>query len=165
MDDFIKTEETNINTSWLKNIYSSLERLQNAERICKDGAGDIMEYLQTDPAYLPTIQFTSLKMMVTEMRILLNNVRVKIKPEFFESSMTKINVVQKYIDTRPQALFKNVVNQQNHSNQSVLTDFFYTVVNDMSVMRAEIVNMITGLLFIIGDEKPKGMDKLRRMGN
>ena len=153
MDDTIRFEDTNINTSWLKNIYSSLERLQNAERICKDGAGDIMEYLQTDPAYLPVIQFTSLKMMVTEMRILLNNVRVKIDNKFFENSMAKLDLVQTYIDNKPEHLFKNITNQQRHSNQTMLTNLYYTVVNDLSVMRAEVVQMISGLLYVQSDIK------------
>jgi len=76
-------QEVNITALWNKNLFESIQRLQDFERICRDGAVSISEYLNIAPSRMPEIQFQYLKMMISEMGILLGNSKVRISREFF----------------------------------------------------------------------------------
>lgn len=158
-------EEFNITNSWLKNIFESLKRFEELEKICRDGGDNIIEYLNLDPSRLPNIQFQHLRMMITEADILLNNVRPRIRKEFFQQSKIKIREIKEIVDVNSNAVLKFHSDQRNHTEWYNLTNLFYVIIDELSEIRAMIVLELSrqGILFAKTIEKSSSLDKDKKV--
>lgn len=152
-------QEVNITALWNQNLYESIQRLQDFERICRDGGVSIGEYLNLSPSRLPEIQFQYLKMMVSELGILLGNARARLSKEFSLRSRIQLRKIKNVIDLNPEVIFFSSVNQQSHSSQSYLSEEFYTYLSDLTVIREGIIKELQDILFGTQQEKASGMEK------
>lgn len=152
-------QEVNITALWNNNIFESIQRLQDFERICRDGAVSITEYLNIAPARMPEIQFQYLRMMVSELGILLGNARARISKGFFLKSRIQLKHIKNIIDLDPKQIFQSSLNQQNHSTQNFLSEAFYKFLSDLSMIREGIVVELQDILYGITTPKASGMEK------
>lgn len=152
-------QEVNIISLWNKNIYESLQKLQDFERIIRDGAVSITEYLQIPPSRITEIQYQHLRMMISEMGILLANSRSRINKLFYLKSKVQLTKIKRTIDLNPQEIFVPILNQQNHTTEYYLSDNFYIILNHLTQMREGIVTELSEILFGKLNEKVGGMDK------
>jgi hypothetical protein len=159
MDENNKLQEVNITDLWNKNLYASLEKLQDFERIIRDGSVSISEYLQIPQDRVPEIQYQHLRMMISEMGILLANAKARISKIFFLKAKVYLKQMKKTIDLNPQEIFIPILNQQNHTTNFYLSETFYTFLHILSQMREEIVTELSDILFGKPTEKVGGMDK------
>ena len=154
-------QEVNITSLWNKNLFESLQRLQDFERICRDGAVSITEYLNISPQRMPEIQFQYLRMMITELGILLANARVRISKGFFLKAKVQLKQMKNVIDLDPQSIFIPSINQQSHSTTYNLSEEFYTLLSISTQIRDGIIGELGDILYGKAEEKVEGMDKTR----
>lgn len=159
MEEESKLQEINISALWNQNIYESLQRLQDFERICRDGAVSITEYLNVPPQRMPEIQFQYLKMMITELGILLANAKVRIGKLFFLKARVQIKQMKNIIDLDPQQIFISSMNQQSHVTQYNLSEDFFIFLDNITQIREGIVTELGDILFGKMEEKVSAMDK------
>lgn len=159
MVDNNELQEVNITSLWNKNLYDSLQKLQDFERIIRDGAVSITEYLQLPQERIPEIQFQHLRMMISEMGILLSNAKARIKKEFYLKSKVQLTQMKRTIDLTPQILFIPQINQQTHNTTFYLSDEFFDYLQHLAQMREGIVTELGDILFGKPMEKTGGMDK------
>ncbi|MCK5293669.1 MAG: hypothetical protein KAJ49_03380 [Arcobacteraceae bacterium] len=159
MDEQNQLQEVNITSLWNKNLFESLQRLQDFERICRDGAVSITEYLQVSPQRIPELQFQYLKMMVSELGILLGNARARISKTFFLRAKIQLKQMKQTIDLNPQSIFIPSVNQQTHQTNYHLSEEFYTFLSLITQLREGIVTELGDILYGKAEEKVEGMDK------
>lgn len=152
-------QEGNITSLWYKDIYESLRKIQDYERICKDGAVGIIEYLQVEPHRVAEIQHQMLRSIVTELNILLGNVKILLPEHFFIITMSKIKIIIHNLDYNPQMFLSAMVNQQNHTTQYQITFAYIETLRTISKIREELVVNLTNILFGRATEKGSGMDK------
>lgn len=152
-------QEINITDLWNKNLFDSLQRLQDFERICRDGAVSIGEYLNISPQRLPEIQFQYLKMMVSELGILLGNAKARIGKTFFLKAKVQLRSMKKIVDMEPQLLLVSSTNQQTHATQNYLSNNFYSFLFNLTQIREGIIDELRDILFGSQTEKASGMDK------
>lgn len=163
MEEEKELQEVNIIALWNKNIFESLERLQDFERICRDGAVSITEYLNIAPTRMPEIQFQYLKMMISELGILLGNTRARISREFFIKARIQLKRMKRVVDLDPQSIFVSSINQQSHSTQYHLSDEFYTFLSEITQIREGIVMQLRDILYGTATEKASGMEKTQEV--
>ncbi len=65
-------EATNISDLWLKNIFENVKNLESMERLAREGCVSLLEFAQMDSRMLPEIQYKNLKMMISEIELLLS---------------------------------------------------------------------------------------------
>lgn len=159
VEEISQYQEVNITDLWNKNLYESLQKLQDFERIIRDGGTSITEYLQIPQDRIPEIQFQHLRMMISEMGILLANSKARIKKTFFLKAKVQLKQMKKTTDLNPQEIFIPILNQQNHSTNYYLSDTFYNFVSILTQMREEIVTELSDILFGKPTDKVEGMDK------
>jgi hypothetical protein len=159
MDEQNQYQEVNITDLWNKNLYESLQKLQDFERIIRDGSTSISEYLQISPDRIPEIQFQHLRMMVSEMGILLANSKARIQKSFSLKAKVQLKQIKKTLDLSPQDIFIPTLNQQNHTTTYYLSETFYNFIAILTQMREEIVMELADILFGKPTEKMEGMDK------
>ena len=156
-------QEVNITSLWNKNLYESLQKLQDFERIIRDGAVSITEYLQLPPTRIPEIQFQHLRMMISEMGILLANAKARVNKPFFLKAKVQLTQIKKTIDINPQEIFIPILNQQSHTTDYYLSDTFFVYLTILTQMREGIVTELADILFGKAMEKTAGMDKTLRL--
>ena len=159
MEEVGKLQEVNITALWNNNIYESIQRLQDFERICRDGAVSITEYLNIAPNRMPEIQFQYLKMMASEIGILLGNARARINAMFYLKSKVKLKTIKNVLDLDPQRIFLSSYNQQSNNTQNFLSEEFYGFLADITGIREGIVVELQDILFGVATEKALGMEK------
>ena len=159
MEEENQLQEVNITSLWNKNLFESLQRLQDFERICRDGGVSIMEYLNLDPKRIPEVQFQYLKMIVTEVGILLGNARARISKSFFLKAKVQLKQMKKIVDLNPQSIFIPSINQQSHQTTYYLSEDFYTFLSTLTLIREGIVTELGDILYGKGETKVEGMDK------
>jgi len=159
MDENNQLQEVNITSLWNKNLYTSLERLQDFERICRDGAVSIVEYLNISPQRMPELQFQYLKMIVTEVSILLGNARARITKAFFLKAKIQLKQIKNVVDFNPQRIYIPSHNQQNHQTSYYLSEEFYDFLALLTQIREGIVTELGDILYGKGEVKVEGMDK------
>jgi len=152
-------QEVNITSLWNKNLFESLQRLQDFERICRDGAVSITEYLNIDHQRMSEIQFQYLKMIITELGILLANAKVRISKPFFLKAKLQLKQMKNQVDLNPQSIFIPSINQQNHTTTYYLSETFYTFLALSTQLREGIVAELGDILYGKGETKVEGMDK------
>jgi hypothetical protein len=158
-DETNQFQEVNITSLWNKNLLESLLKLQDFERIIRDGSTSITEYLQISQDRVPEIQFQHLRMMISEMGILLSNIKRRINKAFFLKAKVQLKQMKKVIDLDPQDIFIPLLNQQNHTTNYYLSETFYNYLAVLTQMREEIVSELADILFGKPMEKMGGMDK------
>ena len=156
-------QEVNIVAIWNKNLFESIQRLQDFERICRDGAVSITEYLNIAPERRPEIQFQYLKMMISEMGILLGNSKARISKNFFLRARIQLKYMKKVVDTNPQSIFIPSINQQNHRTTYFLSEDFYTFLSDLAQIREGVVAELRDILYGKPPEKSSSMDKAKKV--
>ena len=152
-------QDVNITSIWHKNLYDSLTKLQDLERICRDGCVSITEYLQLPASRIPEMQFQHLKMMVTEMNILINNVQIKLSKEFIIASNVKLTDMKSVIDTSPHSIFIPTINQQLNQTTFSLSHSYWLMLNDLTDIRTQIIRELADVLYGKGEEKSVAMNK------
>jgi len=159
MDEINKLQEVNITDLWNKNLYESLQKLQDFERIIRDGSTSITEYLQISQDRVSEIQFQHLRMMISEMGILIVNAKARINKTFFLKAKVHLKQMKRTIDLTPQEIFIPIINQQSHTTTYYLSDTFYNFITILTQMREEVVTELSDILFGKQTEKVGGMDK------
>jgi hypothetical protein len=154
-------EDVNITSLWNKNLFESLQRLQDFERIVRDGAVSITEYLNISPQRMPEIQFQYLKMIITELGILLANAKARISKSFLLKAKVQLKQMKKTIDLSPQSIFISSLNQQSHTTTHYLSEDFYSFLTTSSLIREELVKELADILYGKPTEKVEGMDKTK----
>jgi len=130
-DDFTVV---NISTSWLESIKQKIDRLEELERVCRDGLqGEFID---------PQQQIQFLKGMLTETKLLLMNTKLILTKALF----LKLTIVLKRVEEQTRAnldeLAEVKVNNLTHTKTYYLTPRFLDVVERLSKARGEIINVI-----------------------
>jgi hypothetical protein len=166
-ENFVPIQEVqdgNITGLWHKDIYDSIRKIQDYERICRDGAVGIMEYLQVPHDRLAEMQFQFLRTMATELNILMGNVKVLLSEHFFIMTTSKIKTILHNIDRTPMMFISVTVNQQSHTTSAHITENYILTLREISRIREELVVHLTSILFGKPNEKASGMDKTITQG-
>jgi len=156
-------QEINITGLWLKNLFDSLEKLQDFERICREGALSLMEYLQIPESKRAEVQFQNLKMMITETGILLVNAKAKLDKTFYLQSQLKIRQMKELVDLNHDKIFIPFINQQSGTMVHNLSEGYFKILMELTQIRGEIVKELSDILYGKGEEKVSSMDKNRPM--
>lgn len=159
MEQDQKFQEVNITDLWHRNLYASLSTLQDLEKNCRDGAQRLVDFLNIPVEKMPEIQFQNLKMMVTEMGILLANSRKKIDRKFYINSTIALKSIKEKIDLHPEAIHISFVDQSTKTVAFKLSPEYYIILNKMTLMRENIVSELADVLFGKASELPDGLDK------
>jgi len=153
-------ESTNVHLDWLKNIFNQIMRVQEFERLAREGCSDLMEYLQIPMEYhnviIPETMYKNLRFMALELDILIINLSsilkdVKTKEDKSEEYSKRLKPILQNINKRSLFLKSKTIN--NKLVQIDITDFFYTTMNFLLKIKSELIKDISPLLYLGQDKK------------
>ena len=157
-------EETNINSLWLKNIYNNLMDLKMKVLLARHGCQDVLEYIQI-PAnqmenVLPQIQFKNLQLIVSSMESLLIDTQTIIDDETYKKSMKTLQLIKESFGT-PNLYLKLQFNQYAKTEWYLIQPLFEKTLDQLDLMRANLIKLLEPTLYIRSEEKASGMDKIK----
>lgn len=167
MEENKEFETTNISTLWNKNIFENVKNLEEMERLAREGCQSILQFIQMDPntihLILPEIQYKNLKMMVSEIGLLLSDLSPVVDETFYkeielELAKYKIQILTKkffIVDIKEQLK----VTKKPKILNKYLTNEFYNLLEKVSDLKVKIIKKIAPILFVEKKEKD-GEEKL-----
>jgi len=151
-------KELNITNAWHKNIFDSIIELQKLEKICRDGAVDLITYLQTPQTNISLIQFQSIKQMVTEINILLTNSGEKLTKKLLLKSKLSLWKTKNKIYFGKEKIIKTTSNI-NHIKLFTLTGEYYQILEDLCNIKEQVIVELTPTLFGVEGKKHNQLNK------
>lgn len=151
--------QKNITDKWLDNIFKSLENLDLYQRRLRNGCMDLMEYINslglTDN--LDKIRYQNAGIMITEFRILLDNVKKIINEKEFELLSNDLKFCEKVysnklkLKDRQIDVYDIVHNEVEHESKFVITPYFELLSDQLCELRERIVSNLSNILFLPGN--------------
>ena len=154
-------ESTNIHLDWLNNIYKQLMRIQEFEKISREGCSSLIEYLQIPFEYqgimIPDAMYKNMRFFALELDILIDNIIPDLNKEDGNNKSDdyykRLKPVLDNIDKRHLFIRERRIN--NQIIQLILLPFFYTTINHLMEIKSNIIKDIGHILYINNEDKKK----------
>lgn len=149
MEDF--TQSANINEKWLQNIYENIKKLEDYERLVREGCSSLLEYVQIPlekrPIVLGLTQFKNLKFFLTEFKLLLADLTPVLNSSEAKNFYEVINNVDKSLNA--QRLFLNCkYNANRQLIETSTTEFFTITIDALHNLKTDLFKQIKNILYI-----------------
>lgn len=158
-----ETPEFNITQLWHKDIFESLQRISDYEKICRDGSHDITEWVNTSPDRLAEIKMQFLRMYVTELDLLISNAQEKINKDFYLRAKMKVKSIKENLDNKSQDILYLHRDDVTHTTEYELLPVYYDILYSLSNLRSALVRALNETLYGASTKKSTGMDKTERL--
>jgi len=147
----------NFSDKWLNNIFEILMRVEEYERLAKNGCVNLIDYVQNPNLDFALIQEKNYQLFMTEVELLLNNIKHFINREDF-LLLLLINIKVKKAEEDSGGFLATNIDSVSHRNNNVLKPEYYNIIPIMSELRGLIVKSL--LTFINPKLKPKSEERL-----
>jgi hypothetical protein len=148
-------QSANINKKWLDNIYENIKRIEESQRLAREGCKDLYEYYNVPERkrqiILGDIQYKNLRFIISEFYLLLDDL-TPILDEKKEQSFRKILKELEFHVQNRKSLIKDSFNSSRMLIQSRTTENFWEVMEAVSILKTELFKEIKHILYI--DSKP-----------
>lgn len=138
---------SNINEKWLDNIYENIKKIENHERLAREGCESLIEYISLSSKSLGQVQFKNLSLFVTEFGLLLGDLSPILEDlDKYKKILTQIKEALKN-----ENLF--IVSHYNTSNQitrTELTPLFMETIEALYNLKVDLFREIKHILYIGG---------------
>lgn len=151
-------ESTNISEKWMENIYENIRNLENMERLAREGCNSILEYAQlaSNPnahIIIKEVQYKNAKMMLSELQLLLTDIRIIVGETFYGKIKEVIDGLEKFIQKRELFVIENFDTTKGRIISMDLTPMFFKVLKKLCDLRGRVIFEISGTLFLKKEDK------------
>lgn len=151
-----ESSQKNITDKWLDNIFECLMRLEQYERLMKEGCESILEYVQNPNINLADIQYKNYNLFITEAEILFEDTKHLIAKDKFLNISILLNWIKNY-DCDKGGLLKRVDDHIAHEHWNELKPEFSNVIPQVSRLRGLFVSSLWKLLSPSAKENMGGL--------
>lgn len=151
MEDYISSETSNINEKWLQNIYENIQKLEENERIIREGCSSVLDFVQIPlnnrEIIIGLTQYKTLKFFLTEFNLLLADLTPILKDDEakdFEKVLKEmnniINLEKLFLDNR--------YDIKNNLTSCKPTQFFYSTLDILHTLKVDLFKKIKHILYL-----------------
>lgn len=141
----------NISQMFVANLFDSLMRLQEYERLSREGCRSILEYVQIPTLQIAQIQHENYHIFLTEFNILLINVKKLINEKEYNEMLKKYNALINW-EKEHGSLLQIQRNEVKKSKKFYLADGFSVFLDKISELRALMTYALWDLIKPTGTE-------------
>lgn len=137
-----KQQDTrNFADKWLNNIFEVLMRIEDYERLAKNGCITILDYVQNPDLDLAVIQERNYQLFMTEVEIILNDIKHFVNKKEMLKLIIKFNLI-KSIEKDVNGFLDVRVNYIAHTSENVLKPEYYNIHSLISELRGLLVTCL-----------------------
>lgn len=149
MEDYVQS--ANINEKWLNNIYENIKKLEDYERLVREGCASLLDYMQIPlhrrGVVIGITQFKNLKFMITEFKLLLADLTPVIKDDTAKEFDKVLNNIDKALIS--ERLFLSSIYDANRQLMETRpTEFFYQTIDTLHKLKTDLFKEIKQILYI-----------------
>lgn len=149
MEEF--TNSANINEKWLINIYENIKKLEDYERLVREGCSSLLDYVQIPLANRSSIigltQFKNLRFMITEFKLLLADLTPILDQKKASEFDDFLNQLEKSL--RYEKLFLSSSYDVNRRlTETKTTEFFNLTIETLHKLKVDLFKQIKNILYI-----------------
>lgn len=149
MEDFLNTG--NINDKWLLNIYENIKKIEEYERLARNGCESIYEFanmsLNRRKIELPETQFKNIKMMVTEFILLVGDLS-RMPEATAKQFLDPIKKIDKALNEREHLFIDRVMNVHREVIEVRLLDKFMQSIEILFDIKVKLFRENKDILYI-----------------
>lgn len=147
----MSVQTSNINDKWLDNVYENIKKIEEYQRLAREGCGSLLEYLQFSQKQreivMGQLQYKNFKFILTEFVLLLADltpIMEDAKEKTFQDTIDKINA----ISTNENLFLENRYDVNKNLVRSVPTPFFYSTLDVLHKLKIDLFKEIKHVLYI-----------------
>ena len=149
----------NISQLWLQNIYENLKNLENMERLAREGCESVFDYVQIPirirNKVVAEAQYKNLRLMVSEMILLLTDITPICKKEFIKGVSDMVHLIKARITHRKDFISTPINQTKGKLTDSKLLNSFYITLEKITDLRIKVIKEISPTLFVGQDMNKK----------
>ncbi len=158
MDMQQNSSEKNISDKWLDNIFNILTRLEEAEKLSREGCIGILEYIQIPEKTLPLIQYKNYTLFLTDFRLLINNCEQIIGNDNYKVFAKNLEGLRE-LESKCQCFLGVKKNHINKTETYYLKPMFHNATEVIGQMRRNLVSNLWKILSPSASDSFGGLPK------
>lgn len=151
MEDIGYTDTGNINEKWLNNIYENIKKIEEYERLVREGCSSLLDYVQIPlhnrPMVIGLTQFKNLRFIITEFSLLLADLTPTIDNGKTKKYTKILKDIEKAIKTEHFFLVSRFDANRNLI-ETKTTPFFWETIDVLHNLKVELFKDIKHILYI-----------------
>lgn len=144
-------ESNNVNQLWVRNIYENIKRLEELFRRANEGCSSLIDYMSIPynlrDREITEAMYKNLKLIRTEMKLLVADCCLHLESTKYESYLNKINSLKTIINNRQIFIQESYSARLNQVINSQVTPYFQETLDFFFNLRVEIMKDIKSLLY------------------
>lgn len=156
VNEVVENQDTRTFTDkWFHNVFETLMRIESYERLMKNGCVSLLDYLENKNLNLVIIQEKNYSFLMTEIEILLNNIKAFINADKFLKMSMKIKRIRN-IEKLSNGFLSSQTNVVLHTMDNFLKPDFYIIIPLVSELRGLLIASLLSFINPITKKKEKG---------
>jgi len=151
MEDYIASDTANFNEKWLGNIYENIKKLEEYERLVREGCSSVLEFaqipLKSRSIVIGLTQFKTLRFFITEFKLLLADLTPILQEEDAKDFDRTISNIDKALINE-----KMFLNSYYDVNKTLIstspTEFFYLTFDILHKLKVDLFKKIKHILYL-----------------
>lgn len=149
MDDL--SMSSNINEKWLNNVYENIKKMEEHERLSREGCESLFDFLRMSYEHRKVIigstQFKNLSFFITEFGLLLTDLSPVIKKDTLKKFKNTLDTIEKALGTK--ALFIDEhYDADGRITETSPTRFFWETIKALNNLKTDLFIEIKDILYI-----------------
>ena len=149
MEDFLNS--ANINEKWLVNIYENIKKLEDYERLVREGCSSLLDYvkipLNNRSSVIGLTQFKNLRFMITEFKLLLADLTPILEQDKAKAFDSFLNNLENALKCEKLFLIYSFdVNGKIIETRT--TEFFSVTIEALHKLKVDLFKQIKNILYI-----------------
>jgi len=128
---------------WLNNVFETLMKLEDYERLLKNGCSDIMDFVQNKELDLAIVQEKNYQLFMTEIEIILNDINHFIDKKEYLSLLIKFKIIRSK-ENEANGFLRFNKDLDGYTGNYILKGEFYEIIPYISNLRGMVVTSLLG---------------------
>lgn len=144
-------DAANINSKWIENIYENIKKIEEFERLAREGCTSIFDYVQIPMndrnMFLVEIQYKNLKLLLNEFILVIPDINPVIGETESGEFMQLLEKLSKVMEDKKNIIRYFRSDVQNKITDAELTDSFYTMLKILHDLRVKLILVLKNILY------------------
>lgn len=139
--------DVNVTELWHKYLFQEIMKIQEYERIARDGAGSIEATFEIPSHQIPLTQFNILRQLITELDILLSNTTIKLDENWCKEVRKEVQSAKIIVELHSEQILKRNLDEQTQRSYYQVTEKYWKILNKLQEIREQLVNKLSDILY------------------
>lgn len=142
----------NINAKWLENIFENIKKIEEFERLAREGCTDIFNYvtypIDNRQVFLIDVQYKNIKLLFNEFMLVVPDISPVIGKVKADEFFNQLKFVKHYINRRELFIKDTYSDVQKRLFKSELTELFHKTLTILHELRVDLINLCSNILYV-----------------